>query len=415
MRENIIPELPPKYIHRLDLRKAATPQLLKKHPIHRWFYFPHSYSPELVKAILDRWRLPQGSYLIDPFVGAGTTLLVAKKRRYNAIGYDLSPVSLLVSKVKIHDYNVEELCLSADRVITKATAKQNIPKWNSDKLRKAFSETEQNEFWNLKEHILTQKTNARDFLLVALLRISQAFSRAIADGGWLRWVEKPDRGKEVCSRFRNQTDGMLEDIAQPIPVDGLILEVNKGDARKLDLPKDKFDGLITSPPYPNRHDYSRIFHIELLMLGSLESEIVDLRHHTLRSHVEAHKPDYSDIPLSASGYSEPEILIQVLDQLPEESDGRIAPMLKGYFEDLYYSLKVAYHYLKPGARAAYIVGNVRYEGVSIPVDEILAEFGKKAGFTHYRTWVIRLRGNSAQQMGSFGRVPSRESVVFFRK
>jgi len=415
VRTDNLPELSPKYRYKLDLRSAATPQLLKKHPIHRWFYFPHSYSPELVEAILKQWRLPQGSYLIDPFVGAGTTLLVAKKRRYCAIGYDLSPVSMLVSKVKIRDYNLEELRSSLDRVITRVTAGQSIPKWDSDRLKKAFSETEQNEFWNLREHILSQKTNAKNFLLVGLLRVAQDFSRAIADGGWLRWVEKPDRGEEVSSRFRSQVDDMLEDIAPTNPIDGLILKVRKGDARKLDLPKSKFDGLITSPPYPNRHDYSRIFHIELLMLGSLESEIVDLRHHTLRSHVEAYKPDYSDTALSASGYDEPEILVRVLDQLPEESDERTIPMLKGYFEDLYHSLKAAYHYLKPGARAAYIVGNVRYEGVSIPVDEILAEVGKQAGFTHYKTWIIRLRGNSAQQMGSYGRVPSRESVVFFRK
>jgi len=415
VRTDDLTELPPKYRYKLDLRSAATPQLLKKLPIHRWFYFPHSYSPELVEAILKQWRLPQGSYLMDPFLGAGTTLLVAKKRRYSAIGYDLSPVSLLVSKVKIRDYNVEELRSSLDRVMTKATARRSIPKWDSDRLRKAFSEAEQNELWNLREHILRQKTSARDFLLVALLRVSQDLSRAIADGGWLRWVEKPDKGKEVCSRFRSQVDDMLEDIAPTDPIDGLILKVREGDARKLDLPKSKYDGLITSPPYPNRHDYSRIFHIELLMLGSLESEIVELRHNTLRSHVEAYKPDYSDTSLSASGYRDPEILTQVLDQLPEESDERIMPMLKGYFEDLYYSLKVAYHYLKPGTRAAYIVGNVRYEGVSVPVDEILAEVGKQAGFTHYRTWVIRLRGNSAQQMGSYGRIPSRESVVFFRK
>lgn len=58
---------------------------------------------------------------------------------------------------------------------------------------------------------------------------------------------------------------------------------------------------------------------------------------------------------------------------------------------------------------------VRYGGVLIPVDEILVDVGKQAGFLHDKTWVIRLRGNSAQQMGSFGREPSRESIVFLRK
>jgi hypothetical protein len=260
---------------------------------------------------------------------------------------------------------------------------------------------------------MKQRKKIRDFFLVGLLRITRDFSRAIADGGWLRWVDKPDKGKEVHQRFRSQVDNMLNEIMSTNQVNGPILKVREGDARKLQFPKNKFDGLVTSPPYPNRHDYSRIFHIELLMLGSREQEITDLRHRMLRSHVEAYEPKHGATFLA--GYIAPEKLTQVLEQFPEEIDDRVAPMLIGYFEDLYLSLKAAYPSLKPGARAAYIIGNVRYGGVSIPVDEILADVGKQAGFSHYRTWVIRLRGNSAQQMGSYGRLPSRECVVFFKK
>jgi len=54
-------------------------------------------------------------------------------------------------------------------------------------------------------------------------------------------------------------------------------------------------------------------------------------------------------------------------------------------------------------------------GVHIPADELLAEIGERAGLQWQDSWVIRMRGNSAQQMGRFGRLPSRESVVFFRK
>ena len=38
------------------------------------------------------------------------------------------------------------------------------------------------------------------------------------------------------------------------------------DARSLPLRSDSVDAVLTSPPYPNRHDYSRVFHIELLLL-----------------------------------------------------------------------------------------------------------------------------------------------------
>ncbi|HIQ01500.1 MAG TPA: hypothetical protein EYH30_05155 [Anaerolineales bacterium] len=43
--------------NRLDLSRAATPRLLRRRPVHRWFAFPHSYSPELVEAVLEARQL----------------------------------------------------------------------------------------------------------------------------------------------------------------------------------------------------------------------------------------------------------------------------------------------------------------------------------------------------------------------
>ena len=88
-------------MYRLDLARAATPRDLKDRPRHRWFYFPHSYSAELVNAILDDWQLPDDSYLLDPFVGAGTTMIVARERGINVTGFDLSPLSVLGNGVRL--------------------------------------------------------------------------------------------------------------------------------------------------------------------------------------------------------------------------------------------------------------------------------------------------------------------------
>jgi hypothetical protein len=156
VRMDNLPELPSKYRYKLELRSAATPQLLKKHPIHRWFYFPHSYSPELVEAILKQWHLPKGANLIDPFVGAGTTLLVAKKRKYNTIGFDLSPVSILVSNAKAGNYDPNEIRACLKKVLVEAKKGNGTPQWDSDRFKKAFTDTEQREFWNLRQAIFMQ-------------------------------------------------------------------------------------------------------------------------------------------------------------------------------------------------------------------------------------------------------------------
>lgn len=52
-------------------------------------------------------------------------------------------------------------------------------------------------------------------------------------------------------------------------------------------------------------------------------------------------------------------------------------------------------------------------GTALLVDEFTAELGKRAGLACSEIRAVRWRGNSAQQMGRYGRAASRESVVMF--
>ena len=90
-------------------------------------------------------------------------------------------------------------------------------------------------------------------------------------------------------------------------------------------------------------------------------------------------------------------------------------MLEGYFEDIFLSLQEVHRVLRTGGQAAYIVGNVRHSGVMVPVEKIIREIAPQAGLVLHSAWVMRLRGNSAQQMKEFGREPSRESTLLLSK
>jgi len=90
-------------------------------------------------------------------------------------------------------------------------------------------------------------------------------------------------------------------------------------------------------------------------------------------------------------------------------------MIVGYFEDMQLVMQNIARNLRPGGVAALVVGNTRFSGVMIPVDKILTAMGPETGLTPEQIIVTRYRGNSAQQMGAFGREPARESVVIFRK
>ena len=406
VRQADLPTLPDGFEYRLDLRYHVTTRLLKEQPVHRWFWFPHSFSPQLIDEVLRAYPLPSNGRILDPFVGAGTTVVRARQLGHVATGTDLSPLSLFVSRVKLVALEGQTVREHMRFVLDYTPAEEWPPL--PERLQKAFTRNELAHLVGIRRRIEVLPPPYANFFRLALLRIQQRISRAVPDGGWFRWVEKKDQSGFIADRFHQQANQQISDLGQVTA--GMPVQVLQDDARRLEGVSDKFDLVVTSPPYPNRHDYSRIFHIELLSLGLQEQEIKRFRRESIRSHVEAKPPN-----IQATGYTIPLGLKQVIDRLPDDADPRIEPLLLGYFEDMYLMFKAMSNHLKTDAVCAFVVGNVRHAGVMVPVDEILVQVGIQAGYSFEQAWVARLRGNSAQQMGRFGREAARESVVFLRK
>lgn len=362
----------------------------------------------LVETLLDDWGLNAGSRIYDPFVGAGTTLLAAKGRDISAIGADISPLSVFVTNAKVAPYQVEKLSLTWGK-IQRAVARLALPRQveRSGFLGKAFELETHRHLERIRRAIVQEADPvAQQFFLLALLRILPHYSRALPDGGWFRWRRVRASAETTSARFGQTVRKMLADL-QSASGDhkGGEWRAYKHDARYPLKDHSQFDALITSPPYPNRHDYTRIFTTELMFLFLDEDELRQLRYRNLRSHVEARPV------LPANGWKPPRAVSRILNELSDVHDKRVPRMIRGYFEDMHQTFAACKQLVKPGGHMAFVVGNVQHAGVHVPVDEILAKLGEQAGLKWKETWLIRLRGNSAQQMGRYGRQPSRESVV----
>ena len=91
-------------------------------------------------------------------------------------------------------------------------------------------------------------------------------------------------------------------------------------------------------------------------------------------------------------------------------------MVRGYFTEMACVIGECARVLKPSARLFMVNDNVRYAGVSISVDTILSDIAQSLGFEVEKILVVPgKKGNSSQQMGTYGRVPLRKCVYVWRK
>lgn len=388
-----------------------TPKVARKKAIHRWYLFPHSFTGDLVHALVDEWKLGRHDRVLDPFAGAGTTLLAAKERNIPGMGYDLSPLAVLASNTKVATFRRDQL------ETTWQALQKSLRQGGSLSLRRIYPELVRKALPEGRleslDAIATCIENMdcllleRDFFLLALISIIPYHSYAIANGGWLRWSNQGAKAGSVMDSFKRQVEMMLSDVRDTEDHhDGCSWEIQIADARALPVSHSEYSAVITSPPYPNRHDYTRIFGVELMFHFFGWEENRKLRYQSFHSHPEAHPKR----PVPDKKYESPRSLE---DRIKNLGDKRIKRMLRGYFLDMYLCLCEIKRVCCEGARIALVIGNARYDGKALLVDELTAELGEQAGLVCQEIRAVRWRGNSAQQMGKYGRIASRESIVIF--
>ena len=173
--------------------------------------------------------------------------------------------------------------------------------------------------------------------------------------------------------------------------------------------------VLTSPPYANCFDYSKIYMSELWLgdfFGSKQDQQL-FREKSVRSHVHATWDDrHTDMGVSI-------VNNEIRDHLKLEKlwSPKIGNMLSGYFKDLGKYLSLVHPHLIPGAYVGFVVGNSFYGGIPIATDLLLTELGKKTGYIPHAVKVYRKIIPSSQQYRkqSHDRRFMRESLVILQK
>jgi DNA modification methylase len=381
----------------------------KTEPVYNWFYYKEGFSRDLVWNLLNELKIPKGALVLDPFCGTGTTLLAAKQKGYNSAGFDILPLGVFVANTKLQeDYNVE-LLQEKMRELSLHKFGSTTLKWADPgfiDLKKAFSRYARNDILFFKEKIIqVEDEKTRNFLMLGLLSIVSEASNTKKDGGVIKIVQKRHLAP-VRFLLRNRLKRMFKDVKKMQPT-GMNAEARLGDARDIQLEPESVDVCITSPPYLNFVDYTKIYGLELSLLLNRREEMQQLRGDSLRSHVGAQ--------MKKGATMKSEKLKETMEKLRESSliNERFPTLLEGYFEDMYMNMESVYKVLKDGGVAAYNVGNTCLPDLTVDVDLIFAELGEQIGFKAKQVLVAKARW--CDVAGIRKERPVRESIVILEK
>ena len=418
-----------KYKHKMtikpELGKLVTFSPAKNKPFHRWFLYKQGFSPEFVKYCIEDSAISAGSTVLDPFSGVGTTPYTAACLSFNAIGIDILPFSKFIGEAKLlDDYDCSVIRGELEKITAKPPSKAK-GKWPDVKvITTAFDDMMARRIIAYKEHILNiEHESTRRFFLVCLIGIIDKLGKVKKDGGFLRKIETP-KSNDIDGLFKQRVESLLEDLEMPqqrLPNSPIDLQFQRpspdvswrmmtGDVRKMELSDSSVELIVTSPPYLNKTDYTRVYSLELCLhfVENFE-QLRQLRYDSIRGNVEAKYPDVEAFF--------PEDLIAAIDELKQRplTNNRHPEMIKGYFEDMYLMLKEFFRVLKCGGQAYIANWNARFSGIMYEVDSICAEMAEYMGFEVQEIIIVRLKGSSTQQVRLYGETAVRESVLVIKK
>lgn len=284
-----------------------------------WIYpYRGKFHPQMVRALLNILGVRDNSLVYEPYLGSGTAALEASLLGANFIGVDLSPLCVLLARVKTQSF----------RRVTEIRAKVNelLSGKRITLAPKAFRDND---------------PIVADFCEVARMVTLSDVSR---------------RGRDEAISLRKNLAAMLESVEaheralKRFNITPGSVSVRVGDCRDLTttgVAPGTVDAIVTSPPYSIALDYVKNDEHALEALkvntGKLRQTMTGVR---------------------GVGASE---------------------KLRLYNEDMQQMFGQVAKALKPGGRAAFVVGDATVDGSEYTTTEEMTAWGVAAGLTHERS------------------------------
>ena len=379
---------------------------------HNFHSFPAKFPPQLPRKFIHGLTEAQ-EIVIDPMAGSGTTVVEAYLSGRRGIGFDIDPLALLVSKVKVTPLDVEQVAQLGSEILRQARTsvkerrrelKQRLMmRWDA-RTRKFvnywFAAETQIELLALILEIERLEDEAiRAFFTLVFSAIiitksggvSLAFDLAHTRPHRAKVVYSSDGdillGHDLVDSLSSRVKLLTKTLRSPLEeferrfeqnLEGLHMvrdgahqpAVSFGDAQSLPLGEECVDLIATSPPYAaNAIDYMRAHKFSLVWMGFPIHDLGQKRKEYIGGEAVT-GIDYEALPAETAA-----VVAKVASV--DEKRGRV---LHRYYSEMTRTLREMFRVLKSGKAVIVVIGSSTMRGQDTQTHTCLADIGRSVGF-----------------------------------
>ena len=393
-----------------------------KELVHGLHPYPAMMMPLIARTMFEQYGRGNDTMFLDPYVGSGTTLVEAQYYGVKkAIGVDLNPLAILISKTKTQNINLELLnnkINSFDKFINEHD-ECDAPEFS---IRDSwFSKKVIRELAKIKVYVdNTDQVEIKNFLQVCFSEVIRSSSET--RNGEFKLYRM---SKKSLERFNPQPIVMFKEIMERnYEIVSKIdykknSEIELYNENTIDFIKYKelyntIDLIITSPPYGDSHTtvaYGQFSRLANEWLGIKDACTLDRR-----------LLGGGKVPDRKFGIEELDSAIEQIKENDKMFNRDRCCEVIAFYHDYEESLKAIAPAVKIGGYIVYVVGNRRVRNVELPMDVITYKMFEKLGFEHVVTHVRdilnkRMPSKASPSNAKGGQIPTmtNEYIVVMKR
>ena len=350
-----------------------TPSRRHVHP------FPARMAPDVALEKIENLTSP-GAVVLDPMCGSGTVLRLASAEQRKAVGCDVDPLAVIITRSVCKpawsdglEDRARSVLIAARRfgtalphwISSDTETREFVHYWFADKQRHALSRI---------ARVLADRPSTDDPLRVALSRliVTKDVAASLAR----------DTAHSRPHRVQLENDFDVEEafIASAAKVEGLVGEsqpehrasVRNADARSLAfLNRGSVDLVVTSPPYLNAIDYLRGHRMSLVWFGHQLASLRALRADAIGAERALNRGSNNVLT---------DIAEEAIPRLADLS-GRDQKMVIRFTHDLDRLCRALARVTRPGGHLVMVVADSQLHGVLVPNSALCRVIGRRNGFS----------------------------------